>query len=111
MIALFPKTQGGNRWIITAIDYATGWPFAEAVPNATEDTLTRTSVDSHRLLPHLTRMELPDLSGDSAPLMHARRQVEMAASRCAAHTAGILSSSIALPSALTGLAICVSPRR
>jgi hypothetical protein len=32
-------TPNGNRWIITAIDYATGWPVARAVPDATEETL------------------------------------------------------------------------
>jgi len=41
LIGLLPKTQRGNRWIITAIDYATGWPVAKAVPNATK-TLLRT---------------------------------------------------------------------
>ena len=32
-------TKDGNCWIITAIDYATGWPIAKAVKNATEETI------------------------------------------------------------------------
>ena len=39
LIGLLPKTRRGNRWIITAIDYATGWPVAKAVPTATEDVI------------------------------------------------------------------------
>ena len=31
--------MNGNRWIITAIDYATGWPIAKAIPVATEDAI------------------------------------------------------------------------
>jgi hypothetical protein len=34
-----PKTNDGNQWIITAIDYATGWPIAKAIPKATEETI------------------------------------------------------------------------
>ena len=29
----------GNRWIITAIDYATGWPTVKAIPKATEEAI------------------------------------------------------------------------
>jgi len=29
----------GNRWIMTAIDYATGWPIAKAIPKATEEAI------------------------------------------------------------------------
>ena len=39
LIGRLPKTNKGNRWIITAIDYATGWPVARAVPNATEEAI------------------------------------------------------------------------
>lgn len=39
LIGPLPATPNGNRWIITAIDYATGWPVARAVPDATEETL------------------------------------------------------------------------
>ncbi|KOS36085.1 hypothetical protein ACN38_g13229, partial [Penicillium nordicum] len=39
LIGALPATPNGNRWIITAIDYATGWPVARAVPDATEETL------------------------------------------------------------------------
>jgi hypothetical protein len=39
LIGKLPKTTSGNQWIITAIDYATGWPIAKAIPNATEDTI------------------------------------------------------------------------
>ena len=34
-----PKSKDGNRWILTAIDYATGWPIAKAIPEATEDAI------------------------------------------------------------------------
>jgi transposase InsO family protein len=39
LIGMLPKTANGNRWIITAIDYATGWAEAEAVPEATAEVL------------------------------------------------------------------------
>lgn len=35
LIGLLPTTPNGNRWIVTAIDYATGWPVAEALKDAT----------------------------------------------------------------------------
>ena len=38
-IGRLPKTRSGNRWIITAIDYATSWPVAKAVAVATEDVI------------------------------------------------------------------------
>jgi transposase InsO family protein len=41
LIGILPTTPNGNRWIITAIDYATGWPVAKAVPEATEEELGR----------------------------------------------------------------------
>lgn len=40
LIGRLPETPNGNRWIITAIDYATGWPHAKAVPEATEEAVT-----------------------------------------------------------------------
>jgi hypothetical protein len=39
LIGRLPKTKSGNQWIITAIDYATGWPLAKALPRATEDEI------------------------------------------------------------------------
>ena len=39
LIGRLPKTMKGNKWIITAIDYATGWPFAKAIPKATEEAI------------------------------------------------------------------------
>ena len=39
LIGVLPKTANGNRWIIVAIDYATGWPVAKAIPVATEDAI------------------------------------------------------------------------
>jgi transposase InsO family protein len=39
LIGRLPTTPNGHRWIITAIDYATGWPVAEAVRDATEETI------------------------------------------------------------------------
>lgn len=34
-----PETPNGNRWILTAIDHATGWPLAKATQDATEETV------------------------------------------------------------------------
>ena len=39
LIGRLPKTAKGNRWIITAVDYATGWPIAKAIPKATEEAI------------------------------------------------------------------------
>jgi hypothetical protein len=39
LIGRLPTTTSGNRWIITAIDYATGWPIAKAIPKATEEAI------------------------------------------------------------------------
>ena len=39
LIGRLPTTIHGNRWIITAIDYATGWPIAKAIPKADEETI------------------------------------------------------------------------
>ena len=39
LIGRLPMTAKGNRWIITAIDYATGWPIAKAIPKATEEAI------------------------------------------------------------------------
>jgi Integrase zinc binding domain len=39
LIGRLPKTPSGNRWIITAIDYATGWPLAKALPNADKQSI------------------------------------------------------------------------
>jgi hypothetical protein len=34
-----PETKSGNKHIITAIDYATRWPIAKAVPNMTKEAV------------------------------------------------------------------------
>jgi Integrase zinc binding domain len=39
LIGRLPKTTNGNRWIIAAIDYATGWPIAKAIPAATKEAI------------------------------------------------------------------------
>jgi len=39
LIGKLPRTPRGNIWIVTAIDYATGWPVAKALPEATAVTL------------------------------------------------------------------------
>jgi len=39
LIGILPETPSGNKWIITAIDYATGWPIAKAVKSATKDVI------------------------------------------------------------------------
>ena len=36
LIGQLPTTPNGNQWIITAIDYATGWPIAKAIPIANQ---------------------------------------------------------------------------
>lgn len=41
LISLLPITPNKNRWIITAIDYATGWPIARAVAEAMEEEIAR----------------------------------------------------------------------
>jgi transposase InsO family protein len=38
-IGRMPLTKQGNRWIITAIDYATNWPVARALPDATAEAV------------------------------------------------------------------------
>ena len=39
LIGRLPTTPNGNNWIITAVDYATGWPVARAVPEATDEAI------------------------------------------------------------------------
>ena len=41
LIGPLPATPNHNRWILTAIDYATGWPLARALPEATEEIIAR----------------------------------------------------------------------
>ncbi len=41
LISPLLKTPRGNKWIITVIDYATGWPEAEAIPEATSEVLAQ----------------------------------------------------------------------
>ena len=37
LVGPLPPTLHGNRWIITAIDFATGWPLAKATSDATAE--------------------------------------------------------------------------
>lgn len=39
LIGQLPATPNGNRWIITAVDYATGWPIAKAIQKADQITI------------------------------------------------------------------------
>jgi transposase InsO family protein len=39
LIGILPVTAKGNWWILTAVDYATGWPLAKVLPHATEDAI------------------------------------------------------------------------
>ena len=34
LIGILPQTHAGNRWIVTAIEYLTGWPIARALPDS-----------------------------------------------------------------------------
>ncbi|KAG2190788.1 hypothetical protein INT47_000170 [Mucor saturninus] len=38
-IGELPNTVNGNRWILVAVDYATNWPIARAVPAATGEAI------------------------------------------------------------------------
>jgi hypothetical protein len=38
-IGELPETSQGNRWILVAVDYATSWPIARAVPAATGEAI------------------------------------------------------------------------
>lgn len=40
-IGILPKTKNGNMWIIVAIDYATNWPVAKALPEATATAVAK----------------------------------------------------------------------
>ena len=39
LIGILPTTAKGNRWILTAVNCATGWPIVKALPKATEDAI------------------------------------------------------------------------
>src|SRR5271170_3680614 len=39
LIGSLPPSRTGNRWILTTIDYATGWPIAKALPEATSEAI------------------------------------------------------------------------
>jgi len=39
LIGRLPKMSNGNQWIISAVDYATAWPVAKAVPKADAETI------------------------------------------------------------------------
>lgn len=41
LIDIMPRSYDGNYWIVTAIERATGWLVARAVPDATSTTLTK----------------------------------------------------------------------
>src|SRR5271170_6521951 len=38
-VGILPTTPNGNRWILTAIDAATGWPIARAVQDASDEAV------------------------------------------------------------------------
>ena len=38
-IGVLPTSLNGNKWLLTAIDIATGWPLAKAVPEATDEVV------------------------------------------------------------------------
>ncbi|KAG2190799.1 hypothetical protein INT47_010346 [Mucor saturninus] len=40
-IGELPTTAQGNRWILVAVDYATNWPIARAVPDATGEAIAK----------------------------------------------------------------------
>ncbi|KAJ7992703.1 hypothetical protein DPEC_G00281430 [Dallia pectoralis] len=39
IVGPFPVSEGGNRWVLTAIDYFTKWPEAYALPNQEAETI------------------------------------------------------------------------
>ena len=41
LIGPLTKTPNGNQWIVTAIDYLTGWPVAKALPDAKAETIAK----------------------------------------------------------------------
>lgn len=41
LIGILPKTKNRDRWILTAIEYAMGWPIAKPLPEATEDIVEK----------------------------------------------------------------------
>ncbi len=41
LIGPLPKIPHGNKWIITVIDYAMGWPEAKAILEATSEVLAQ----------------------------------------------------------------------
>jgi hypothetical protein len=41
LIGPLTETHGKNRWIVTAIEYMTGWPVAKALPDARAEIITR----------------------------------------------------------------------
>jgi hypothetical protein len=41
LIGVLPQTPAGNRWIVTAIEYLTGWPIAKALPDAKAETIAK----------------------------------------------------------------------
>jgi Reverse transcriptase (RNA-dependent DNA polymerase)/RNase H-like domain found in reverse transcriptase/Retroviral aspartyl protease/Integrase core domain/Integrase zinc binding domain len=41
LIGPLTETHGKNRWIVTAIEYMTGWPVAKALPDARAETIAR----------------------------------------------------------------------
>ena len=40
LIGRLSEIMDGNRWIITAIDYATSWPIAKTIRKATIEIIT-----------------------------------------------------------------------
>ena len=39
VVGLFPTTNSGNRWVLTAMDYFTKWPEAYALPDQEAETI------------------------------------------------------------------------
>ena len=39
LIGVLPKTKRGNKWVVTAVDYATRWPVAKALTKAMAENL------------------------------------------------------------------------
>jgi hypothetical protein len=40
LIGPLTETHGKNQWIVTAIEYITGWPVAKALPDARVEIIT-----------------------------------------------------------------------
>lgn len=63
LIGILPKTPAGNRWILTAIEYLTGWPVSVALKSS------RAEVIAAALHDHITMIYGPfvELLSDNGP--------------------------------------------